>query len=223
MKEIRIAFRLYPTIHQTKGWNKRGRNIWSLPRRSLSYNPSNQGLKHVSRGLAYVRYACLYPTIHQTKGWNMKKTNYCRAQNRSLSYNPSNQGLKLISLRCTVFSYRSISYNPSNKGMKPRSPAQWTRCAIGLYPTIHQTKGWNYLGEAANREGEESLSYNPSNQGLKQAILERQLVRHAVFILQSIKPRVETSTNQSVLRWVCGLYPTIHQTKGWNLINFRRA
>ena len=67
--------------------------------------------------------------------------------------------------------------------------------SLSLYPTIHQTKGWNDRGRV-HHAGEA-----------------------AVFILQSIKPRVETVWANNILNGnVTGLYPTIHQTKGWNYI-----
>ena len=142
---------LYPTIHQTKGWNRHTRAKKGGKNGSLSYNPSNQGLKHPSGG-------------HQgsIRCW-------------SLSYNPSNQGLKrtftwLINVSIFVFILQSI---------KPRVET-WL-CAVSfqtycpsLYPTIHQTKGWNSYAQTINR---------PQN---------------IVFILQSIKPRVETWINVKI-------------------------
>ncbi|MFA6910853.1 MAG: hypothetical protein WCQ59_06985, partial [Candidatus Cloacimonadaceae bacterium] len=59
-----------------------------------------------------------------------------------------------------------------------------------------------------------SLSYNPSNQGLKHSIDLILAFTIIVFILQSIKPRVETDISPfSSFLLIC-LYPTIHQTKG---------
>ena len=61
--------RLYPTIHQTKGWNRTAScQTASL---SLSYNPSNQGLKLPATHQLPLQEPGLYPTIHQTKGWNL--------------------------------------------------------------------------------------------------------------------------------------------------------
>ena len=93
----------------------------------------------------------------------------------------------------------------------------------------------------SNTRAKPSLSYNPSNQGLKHGQCHRFWRCVSVFILQSIKPRVETSLpcigtkaklrvfilqsikprvetrdhGSSCIRQSC-LYPTIHQTKGWN-------
>ena len=191
-----LRFRLYPTIHQTKGWNFN--TVWlAVPAVvSLSYNPSNQGLKQFIHAYAYwIRInvfilqsikprveTCLrwhrfekrhglYPTIHQTKGWNLFLPWPC-----------------LCHLR-------------------------------GLYPTIHQTKGWNLKTKKGAGFCTRSLSYNPSNQGLKQRSPVQQQGLAGVFILQSIKPRVETLFLLLGLWTLLGLYPTIHQTKGWNFIS----
>ena len=110
---------LYPTIHQTKGWNFQAALRWLLLRWSLSYNPSNQGLKPIGEFPAGGTRFCLYPTIHQTKGWNGMPGSPGSFWCWSLSYNPSNQGLKLGVDDKTIATIRS------------------------LYPTIHQTKGWN--------------------------------------------------------------------------------
>ena len=136
---------LYPTIHQTKGWNLPGLIISiTQPGKSLSYNPSNQGLKQGVEDLTEMTLPGLYPTIHQTKGWNWDNAIcWWRLLWVSLSYNPSNQGLKHI--------------------ISPRL-FWWWFC---LYPTIHQTKGWNKSPAPPEYISLKSLSYNPSNQGLK--------------------------------------------------------
>ena len=184
---------------------------------SLSYNPSNQGLKHYVINSVFFSGFRLYPTIHQTKGWNSWTawSACCRA--RSLSYNPSNQGLKLPesnsawssssvfilqSIKPRVETRRSsalppwwlqsLSYNPSNQGLKLAVLLRTVGLPFCLYPTIHQTKGWNRT---------QAIHLTLYNQ---------------VFILQSIKPRVETIGIIKAQKFAYGLYPTIHQTKGWN-------
>ena len=148
----------------------------------------------------------------------MKQGKLARLGNVSLSYNPSNQGLKHKTLDSRKLNAaKSLSYNPSNQGLKLVDHQFDPKAFESLYPTIHQTKGWNSLTMAA-------IS-----------------VPKFVFILQSIKPRVETSdlhtfagtitrslsynpSNQGLkllYSWIkysasASLYPTIHQTKGWN-------
>ena len=160
---------LYPTIHQTKGWNKTAISASSTALTSLSYNPSNQGLKLFSPLSQPGLFWCLYPTIHQTKGWNML-TVACRSSSpSSLSYNPSNQGLKQVYIVNLVLSQPPVFILQS---IKPRVETiikiQKKLDRICLYPTIHQTKGWNW--------------------NIQIGITKTQ----GVFILQSIKPRVET-------------------------------
>ena len=166
-------------------------NAWRL-RLSLSYNPSNQGLKpwtgcgwdhpftvfilqsikpRVETQVLLLRAAVLlglYPTIHQTKGWNHPWP------------------------KKFADGWESLSYNPSNQGLKQKLCKLWRNKSDRLYPTIHQTKGWN---------SRSILSY---------------LMQALVFILQSIKPRVETLALLLDLNQIWCLYPTIHQTKGWN-------
>ncbi len=87
---------------------------------SLSINPSNQGLKPPS--------VTLSPVVNMG----------------SLSINPSNQGLKLASRRCTtVYLCPSLSINPSNQGLKLCIVYPLLTAILGLYPSIHQIKGWN--------------------------------------------------------------------------------
>ena len=208
---------LYPTIHQTKGWNLMFIFRLLVNLMSLSYNPSNQGLKLDFMDSMSLDQLCLYPTIHQTKGWNRITTCPISSRIMSLSYNPSNQGLKQPPLRSDwlragVFILQSI---------KPRVETIFypsdTKLRLGLYPTIHQTKGWNtspsvmmwslsrvFILQSIKPRVEThfslpkspyfrlSLSYNPSNQGLKPFPDSRFCNHIVVFILQSIKPRVET-------------------------------
>ena len=159
---------------------------------SLSYNPSNQGLKpqKVSKqrqGKIVFILQSIKPRV-ETCDSSCQALDWCR----SLSYNPSNQGLKL----------------KDKKGSKLLHPR--------LYPTIHQTKGWNNSSWRKHQKRVLSLSYNPSNQGLKLCLSPPGAFALAVFILQSIKPRVETSLVTTHLTPDMSLYPTIHQTKGWN-------
>ena len=159
---------LYPTIHQTKGWNTNSEERSLRTLASLSYNPSNQGLKlpHLAAPASGV--------------------------DQSLSYNPSNQGLKHFVDSCRAVPFgvfilqsikprvetnqrkrslymnvRSLSYNPSNQGLKHFVDSWCLLIVNGLYPTIHQTKGWNQSGKTHSAPRHLSLSYNPSNQGLK--------------------------------------------------------
>mgnify|MGYP007066365560 CR=1 FL=1 len=186
----------------------------------------------------------LYPTIHQTKGWNLERRWHETSWLVSLSYNPSNQGLKLAEIKeLWQMAKESLSYNPSNQGLKrekkdmafeayivfilqsikPRVetpiPIPLPPSALRLYPTIHQTKGWNLSPYPLPLHGSSSLSYNPSNQGLKHYSGYIQLDPVTVFILQSIKPRVETGEYNAYTATRNRLYPTIHQTKGWNVRN----
>ena len=185
---------LYPTIHQTKGWNwRRSKNCGRWPR-------------------------SLYPTIHQTKGWNEKKRTWLLRPTSSLSYNPSNQGLKLQ----YQFHFRHPRFVFILQSIKPRVETYHLipcRSMVPrLYPTIHQTKGWNIIADIYSLIQLRSLSYNPSNQGLKLVNIMPILPPEIVFILQSIKPRVETANLMDLAEYLRSLYPTIHQTKGWNLL-----
>ena len=111
----------------------------------------------------------LYPTIHQTKGWN-------NALILILVHYMIVFILQSIKPRVETCGdpapcggiFKSLSYNPSNQGLK-----HWI---IGM---LHS-------------DAKPSLSYNPSNQGLKQPVMKLAYLILAVFILQSIKPRVET-------------------------------
>jgi len=85
--------------------------------RSLSINPSNQGLKPANAGV------------------------FALALDGSLSINPSNQGLKLnhrirIRLRHLVSIHQSIK-------SRVETDIDWPNCRFGgsLYPSIHQIKG----------------------------------------------------------------------------------
>ena len=111
----------------------------------------------------------------------------------------------------------SLSYNPSNQGLKPSGLMSLYRLDTSLYPTIHQTKGWNITHNTLLLWAPTSLSYNPSNQGLKLVVMSPSAGWSEVFILQSIKPRVETPDYmRGQFDLVDCLYPTIHQPKGWN-------
>ena len=161
--------RLYPSIHQIKGWNlllRRGLRLCSgvsihqsiksrvetTPqaspgagkRLSLSINPSNQGLK---RTIPFGTFSAVLS---------------------SLSINPSNQGLKLGGSRPRiVHSTLSLSINPSNQGLKLKTIDKVDKLSLGLYPSIHQIKGWNDSLGSNTSCPFSSLSINPSNQGLK--------------------------------------------------------
>ena len=133
----------------------------------------------------------------------------------SLSYNPSNQGLKLLkAVNFVLYQFSSLSYNPSNQGLKP----YWAKRLYKLWrvfilqsikPRVETAiNGDNYFFRFV------SLSYNPSNQGLKPDFGFDEIDTLDVFILQSIKPRVETNILFDTRIIGKGLYPTIHQTKG---------
>ena len=235
---------LYPTIHQTKGWNFR-RCIVAFDRQIVFILQSIK--PRVETGLRQPHDRGLWP---------------------SLSYNPSNQGLKLDFQSAgksplTVFILQSIKPRVETdnllllklpkhlvfilQSIKPRVETRLSfgnfakRC--GLYPTIHQTKGWNWdtsliLVRPWSRLYPTIHQTKGWNLGCQMCTQRKRWV----FILQSIKPRVETRkayciawdllgslsynpSNQGLKHtvWlagpavVVGLYPTIHQTKGWNL------
>ena len=160
----------------------------------------------------------------------------------SLSYNPSNQGLKQ-SYEYALFPGPrvSLSYNPSNQGLKHLSSSGFVRAIDVFILQSIKPRVETSLVQKQWFISLESLSYNPSNQGLKllpsfwvdscisvfilQSIKPRVETygaaiaicdRSQVFILQSIKPRVETLSGRSRAHHPGRLYPTIHQTKGWN-------
>ena len=170
-------------------------NFQLTKRGSLSYNPSNQGLKPkqaiplLARTAVFILQSIkprvetflrkhqipefirsLYPTIHQTKGWNYMLRQLERSWILSLSYNPSNQGLKHnLEFSLPHVSTESLSYNPSNQGLKPIAPI-----SADMPTTVF------ILQSIKPRVETPICEIKPS-------------ALPWVFILQSIKPRVETN------------------------------
>ena len=186
---------------------------------SLSYNPSNQGLKLFLMLVLVLSLMGLYPTIHQTKGWNAIPQSEDNAEGKVFILQSIKPRVETSEIQVGwEVCFPSLSYNPSNQGLKPTLTKDGAYPDYSLYPTIHQTKGWNRRSSCVwwttaevfilqsikprvetvkllSTSGEEclSLSYNPSNQGLKLYQGHRLHRKEDVFILQSIKPRVETS------------------------------
>ncbi len=187
------ALGLYPSIHQIKGWNCK--NL--LPFLLLVKVSIHQSIK--SR---VETWAQCYGWIW---GW------------RSLSINPSNQGLKLIDNEF----YEKIPSVSIHQSIKSRVETHYWACLFlsmaGLYPSIHQIKGWNPFLPCPVCWTMQSLSINPSNQGLKLAVFWLPFYEILwVSIHQSIKSRVETEYAVMLYSNEWGLYPSIHQIKGWN-------
>ena len=142
---------------------------WRAIKKSLSYNPSNQGLKLIPEIIQELLHFCLYPTIHQTKGWNWISGAWKSALPSCLYptiHQTKGWNLKRCRklMRCRKCLYPTIH---QTKGWNPISGAKYFAVWSSLYPTIHQTKGWNRLCHTRPKKRRKSLSYNPSNQGLK--------------------------------------------------------
>ncbi len=210
---------LYPSIHQIKGWNAIPEHTILLPKMGL------------------------YPSIHQIKGWNIVTISpESLPPISSLSINPSNQGLKPAVAAVAFRKAITVSIHQSIKSRVETSRWQaWIKLYLCLYPSIHQIKGWNTqtgclramrkpvsIHQSIKSRVEtsmtrfihqfliKSLSINPSNQGLKPGASLFPRLSAGVSIHQSIKSRVETINLILSDLGEPGLYPSIHQIKGWN-------
>ena len=209
---------LYPSIHQIKGWNTTWPPDWPLTTwvsihqsiksrvetnlppsakhatpRSLSINPSNQGLKLLCKIVCPFGCICLYPSIHQIKGWNIMRS--LEPFWRHFRLYPSIHQIKGWNnhIPSVLPPHSAVSIHQSIKSRVET----WTFCIsyaiqFSLYPSIHQIKGWNLF------------------------IVPHSRYHSHVSIHQSIKSRVETLFQLAQACWSCGLYPSIHQIKGWN-------
>ena len=86
---------------------------------SLSYNPSNQGLKldGVIKAFDFAGVFILQSIKPRVE--TLSAATSMPQSLSSLSYNPSNQGLKLETyVKLTKQRGMSLSYNPSNQGLK---------------------------------------------------------------------------------------------------------
>ncbi len=213
-----IRLCLYPSIHQIKGWNQFAMSCGSksesvsihqsiksrvetmlaqspcrFPLRSLSINPSNQGLKLSPIGSLLFRCRSLYPSIHQIKGWNN-----VFSDNFSSSYfrlYPSIHQIKGWNLRESMTAnngLRSLSINPSNQGLKPAAWRYGDSVTYCLYPSIHQIKGWNCH---ESQQDSDFWCLYPS--------------------IHQIKGWNLLGLPLRCIQQNC-LYPSIHQIKGWN-------
>ena len=115
-----------------------------------------------------------------------------------LLYSPLNQGLKPISkslkLR-NVFGF--LLYSPLNQGLKRayQEPSKATDSVFTLQSIKSRIETWTFSWSIVMNLIL-FLLYSPLNQGLKQCIhTAKSTILATVFTLQSIKSRIETSSN----------------------------
>jgi len=104
-----------------------------------------------------------------------------------------------------------ISYYPLKQGLKLFSPISRIRGKITFISYYPLKQGLKLLFlNASQRKEIRFISYYPLKQGLKLQSGQARSECPSIYILLSIKTRIETAVRASTLRVPVDLYPTIH-------------